>query len=500
MSITDRINFEKRKSFHLDWNQLFPLILSIGLGLALGFLSSRGNWFYAFTLALIVPMVILFSLRPFIGIILWLLLMPLASALPNPNIMYWGIHRILIPFTLVMTIIPHLVNTSNRTLFRFKFPDISLIIFAAYVPFSMILRSSLSSESMRLYLDRMLIPILMYFVLRFSVIDKGNQKILEWTAFFVAVIQNAIGIASWIVPSLIPYVWRHNIGYRTAGSLGDPAVFTSLLMFCAVLLISAALNRKNDLTKLVYLLVSGVSFVSVFLSLERGSWLAGLMVIIGLLIFHGKKFFKLILVGIFFVVLFGFSLLSNQISMAANRISEQHPIDDRIVVTDAMIRMIADKPVFGWGYDSLNLNLANYYRQVGAANIIFGFTTSHNTFLTIFTELGLVGIFLYLSPIVWLLIKSIKWLRGNPIKSHKKTFLITVWLSSLQYFVVSNFMDMRFYPIGLTLCWMMIGLIANQINEIDEVQPLNSNNSLEVVSEELSRINHSNNNMRIYSE
>jgi len=237
------------------------------------------------------------------------------------------------------------------------------------------------------------------------------------------------------------------------------------LMFCTVVLITAAMNRKNDLIRIMYLLVSGVSVISVFLSLERGSWLGGVLVIFALVIFHGKKLFKFILIGGFFVLILSFSLLSKQISMASNRIGEQHPINDRIVVSDAMIRMIIEKPVLGWGYDSLNSNLANYYRQVGAANIIIGFITSHNTFLTIFAELGLVGILLYLSPILWLLIKSIKLLRGNSIKSHNKTLLITVWISSIQYFIVSNFMDMRFFPIGLTLCWMIMGMIANQLGE-----------------------------------
>ncbi len=465
MSFIDRINLENRKSFQLNWNQFMAIGLSIGLGLVLGYLSSQGNWLYAIILAFFVPMAIIFSSRPFIGIILWLVFMPLSSALPNPDIMYWLIHRILIPFTLILTIIPRLVNTARQPHFRLKLPDISLLILVVYVPLSLLLKNSLTGDLVRLYLDRLLIPILMYFAVRLSVLDKRNQKILEYTAFFVAIIQNIVGIASWIVPSLLPYAWRHNVGYRTAGSLGDPAVFTSVLMFCTVVLITAAMNRKNDLIRIMYLLVSGVSVISVFLSLERGSWLGGVLVIFALVIFHGKKLFRFILIGGFFVLILSFSLLSKQISMASNRIGEQHPIDDRIVVTDAMIRMIIDKPVLGWGYDSLNSNLANYYRQVGSAFIVFGFTTSHNTFLTIFTELGVVGFLLYLSPLIWLLIKSLEWLRRNTIKSSNQRYLITIWISSIQYFVVSNFMDMRFFPIGLTLCWMILGMIANLLGE-----------------------------------
>lgn len=89
MSFIDRINLENRKSFQLNWNQFMAIGLSIGLGLVLGYLSSQGNWLYAIILAFFVPMAIIFSSRPFIGIILWLVFMPLSSALPNPDIMYW---------------------------------------------------------------------------------------------------------------------------------------------------------------------------------------------------------------------------------------------------------------------------------------------------------------------------------------------------------------------------------------------------------------------------
>jgi O-antigen ligase len=468
MSNVERINSENRKSLHLNWNQIFAFGLSIGLGLVLGFLSSTGNWLYALILAMFVPMAIIFSSRPYIGVILWLILMPLSSALPSPDLMYWLIHRLLIPFTLVMTIFPRLVNVTSQPFLRLKFPDISLLILAAYIPLSLLLTNSLSGDVGRLYLDRFLIPILMYFAVRFSVLDKKNQKILEYSAFIVAAIQNIVGIASWIIPSLLPYAWRHNVGYRTAGSLGDPAVFTSVLMFCSVILITAAMNRKNDLIRVLYLLVSGVSFISVFISLERGSWLAGLLVLFALVIFHGKKLFKLILIGGFIVLILSFSLLSKQVTMATTRIGEQHPIDHRIVVTDAMIQMIMEKPVLGWGYDSLNSNLANFYRQVGSAYIIFGFTTSHNTFLTIFTELGLIGFTLYLSPLIWLLIKSLERLRGHSPNIANRRYLMTIWIGSIQYFVVSNFMDMRFFPIGLALSWMILGMVANQLGQRQE--------------------------------
>ena len=464
---TDRI---KGNFINLNLNKLIAISLSVGLGLSLGFLSSRGDWLYAIILACTIPAVILFSTRPFLGVTIWLLLMPLSSALPNSILIYWVVHRMLIPVTLIMTILSRLTNVPKRQPFHIKFPDVCVLFLAAYIPVSFLFLDNMSGDLVRKFLDRMLIPIIMYLAVRSSHLDKKNIKILEWTVLIVAIIQISIGFSSWVFPSLLPRVWRHNIGYRTAGSLGDPAVYTSLLAFCALLLINAAMQRKKDLIRFFYLIISGLCFLGVFISLSRGSWVGGVLVIVGLVIFFGKKIIQVILSGGFVLLILAISLFSDQISMVTKRINEQQPIDDRIVVSDAMLQMVLEKPIMGWGYDSLNSNLANYYRNVGSASINIGFTTSHNTFLTVLTELGIVGFLLYILPFIWLLKQSINIWNDKKEKNNDRWFLlISIWLGCLQYFVVSNFMDMRFFPIGLTLWWIILGLIANLVYDEDKV-------------------------------
>lgn len=464
MSLINHSTLIKDNFFRNNFNKIFVICLSIGLGLVLGFLSSQGEWLYAIIMALLIPSLILLSGHPFLGVMIWILVMPLSSALPNSSLVYWFVHRLLIPLTLSISFISQQLNVARRTSLKITLPDVCVLLFAAYIPVSSLFFDNLSGDLMRKYLDRMLIPIIMYLTIRCLHLDKTNYRLLEWTSFCVAIIQITIGFTSWIIPSLLPKEWQHHIGYRTAGSLGDPAVFTSLLVFCAIILINAAMQRKNDLIRFLFLIVSGLCFLSVFISLSRGSWLGGVFVLVSLIFLWGKKLFKVLIIGSFTISILAFSLFSNQISMVTKRINEQKPIDDRIVVTDAMIQMVLEKPFFGWGYDSLNSNVVNYYRHVGSASILIGFTTSHNTFLTILTELGIIGFLLYMIPFIWLLIQSINiWKDKKAINTDQWLLLMTIWLGCLQYFVVSNFMDMRFFPIGLTLWWMMLGLITNII-------------------------------------
>ena len=47
--------------------------------------------------------------------------------------------------------------------------------------------------------------------------------------------------------------------------------------------------------------------------------------------------------------------------------------------------------------------------------------------------------------------------------------LVVLWLVLLHGFVVSNFVDMRYLVIGLTLWWLTLGLVANLVQPYLEV-------------------------------
>jgi O-antigen ligase len=141
-----------------------------------------------------------------------------------------------------------------------------------------------------------------------------------------------------------------------------------------------------------------------------------------------------------------------------------------------MAHMVAVKPVFGWGYETLDQNITPFYRRVGDASLATRFVTSHNTYLTVLTELGLVGFLLYLFPVAWWFVLSIRvWPRIPKVGFWSRSLLGSLWLVMLFNFTVSNFMDMRWFPIGLTLWWWVLGLVANMVYPYlkgRDIQPL----------------------------
>jgi O-antigen ligase len=464
MQIATRAHFAVLKARQLTLVQLFVLSLPVFLGLALGFFTFRGDWLYAFALAMLAPMALLFSARPFIGVILWLLLMPLYSVFPNRELMYWVIHRILITITLFMALLPRLANSSRLPRFRLGPIEVCIALLAIYVPISILISGrDLNVVLTRGYIERMLIPFAMYLIMRLSVFDHWKQRLLQWTVFFIALSQCTIGLLSWFLPGVLPPLWLSFYTVRMSGSLLNPNVYAVVLMFCAILLFQSALNRQPGLIRSVFLLACGVSALCVFLSMERAVWLGAAAVIVGLFILYPKPMLRYITIAGVVFLLVGAGFLAEKINMANARLKSQSQVDVRIVIMDAMVQMFQAKPVLGWGYGTINQYISQYYRQVDSY-LIDRFETSHNTYLTILVELGLVGFILYLFPVVWLFAASVQAWRGPPkMESAQRLLLGVLWLAVLQHFIVSNFMDMRFFSFAITLWWMNLGLIANLV-------------------------------------
>jgi len=469
---------------------ILPFSFPIFLGIVLGFLIARGYWFFALGLAALIPLAILFSTKPFIGVILWLILMPLSSALPNPELMYWVLHRLLIPITLFITFLPRLLRGSGQPKFQLGLPEVCIVILIIYIPISLFFSGSISREPIIKYLDRMLIPFCMYLIIRLSALRSSELNLLQWTVLFIVASQCLIGFVSLFASHLLPYAWRPHLQGYIAGSLVNPNVFACVLGFCLCLLIHTTLDHKSGFVKFIFLLASVVCVVCIFLSMERAAWLALVLVLLGFSWLYPKIIWRFLLVAAVFLIVLGEIFFSKYSSRIIGRISNQGTINDRIVVSDAMIQMIQIKPVFGWGYDTLNNHIENYYRQVGAASASIVFTTSHNTYLTIFTELGLVGFLLYMLPMLWLLVVSFRVWRGlKKVEPAKWLILATFWLAALNIFVISNLMDMRFFPIGLTLWWMNLGLIANILERHGvKTNSFFSNPSLNPLGQNLSKL------------
>ena len=446
------------------FNVLLLVLLGLLLAVIAAYLISQGNWVIAASVVILIPSAFLLNGQPFLGVILWLMVMPFVSVFPRSDLAYWMFYRIMPPALLGLAVLSRILKVRTHPPARIGPPELAMGLLALMVPGLITLLQTDGNRALIRFGDRMIIPFCMYLVVRLTAPRKNEFIHLQWVALFIALSQSIIGLVSWVAPQVLPQTWHYLNGLRTTGSLKDPDLYALILTFSAILLLHAAVNQKTGFIRLILFVATGLCAIFAFLSLERAAWLGGVLVTIGLVFLYPKTMFRLLIVGAIVMAVLGTGILSSHVALSIERFSEANPVYDRLVVFDAMSQMIQIKPVWGWGYETLDQNIDQFYRRVGDATIVNRLLTSHNTYLTILTELGLVGFLLYVFPVVWWFVLSIRiWWRIPKEGFWSRSLLGSLWLMMLFNFTVSNFMDMRWFEIGLTLWWLTLGLIANMV-------------------------------------
>jgi O-antigen ligase len=328
----------------------------------------------------------------------------------------------------------------------------------------LLLQPDVTTSVYALY-DRTVIPFCAYLLIRLTAPSEKDLKRLVPVVLFVLLAEVAVSFLSLGAPGFVPGWWLTRAG-RTTGTLANPAVYTTTLMFLGLLLFQAAMSRKPGTgrwVRAVLLLASGLAVIGIFLSFSRGSWLAGLFIVLGLIFLYPRQMIRMAAVMAIIMVILGGTLLADEMDWAQDRLV-QETYSGRIVVYRAMITMVGLRPFFGWGYENLDRFDRQFYERVGVFSIGDKDETSHNTYLTIMTELGLIGFFLYLFPFFYWFVRSIRAVRGLPKEGFWSwRLLVILWLAIGGHVIAASLMDMRFFPFALTLWWMTLGFIANMV-------------------------------------
>lgn len=442
-----------------------PLLLAIGLGVAAAAIIAQGSFAMLVPLALLIPAAILLIRDPLLGVMVWIVLFPfyLRENSAVGSLMFWVLHRGMIPVALILVILADWFKLRKHDPIHLGFPDYVMLIFLVWSVVNIMLLNGSSRTLIRFY-DRTGVPFLMYWLIRLIAPTPADLRRFLPAAVFMALFQCIVGLLAWFAPQTLPPDWQGLSGERTVGTLGNVAVYTSTLVFLAVLILQYAMTTRSRLIRWTLLLIFGLSYFCVFFSFSRGSWLGGIIVLLGLLFIYPRMMTRMTILLVAAIVVLGNTVLANEIAFAVERLNDTQTAEGRIVGDAASLKMIVEKPVFGWGYGNYDNYDEQFKDRVGDVALQKG-GTSHNTPLTIMAELGVPGYLLYILPALYWLWRTWKVRERFPSTGlFGRQLLIMLWLVLLFHFVVTNFMDMiRFHPFGITIWWMALAWIANLV-------------------------------------
>jgi O-antigen ligase len=458
-----------------DRNRVTLIILLVGMAAALaaGSALASGAFVLAFAIA-VAPVGLLLLHYPFGALLVWAALLPfflnVQSATGEASVEVWLLHRLLMPTMLLLLAVYHFLGL-RRSAFRLHLYDLAVVGFLVLGVMSVVLTSGNVDRFMVAFFHKVIVPVSIFWYVRAITITRRDLNRLMLVGLFTIGFQGAIGLLSWIAPSVLPDGWLGRAGERTTGTFGGPAPYTITLVFFALLAVYFALRSRERLRRTV--LVGFVSFalVAVFLSLSRGSWLGAGVAFAGLALLRPRLVAAIGLAGVVLAGGLALGPVQEQFDSASDRLATVSTIEDRLITNHAAVRMIADRPVFGFGFQNFERFDEGYKRRVDDIPLKLG-GSSHNTYLNMAAELGLVGLGLYFAPVLALGVATIRARPNLPNRGVLTWPLVVIlWLALIDQFIVSNFLEMlHAYSWGTSLWWLTLGLIAATLDQAAERQ------------------------------
>jgi O-antigen ligase len=276
------------------------------------------------------------------------------------------------------------------------------------------------------------------------------------------VIQLGVSALTWRVPWFIPEEWRGVELERTVGTLGRPAVFTSALTFFGVIVFGVSQMSPRRWVRGLGIVLLGLALLGMVWSYSRGSWVGALAVFGGIVWIYMRTHRRVLGIGAVLVLLLVGGLVALNPDWAWTRLTDFKTAEERLVDELGSVRMIAARPLLGWGYLNQNEYRPEFLAPVFSGRVVQN-NPSHNTYLTMLAELGIPLFLLYCLPALWWSRQS--WHRRDAPPSERGELIALLWLVLLHIFIVSNFSDLvSFHPVGTVLWWMTLGLIAQEVS------------------------------------
>jgi len=278
--------------------------------------------------------------------------------------------------------------------------------FSALLIFSSLFFSSRSIFGLRLTLDVFLVPFFGYYLARRFVTSEPNFRQLTKACVFMGMLVTAACTVERLV--------NEGTFYRLKGPFMQSAQRGSsilhivvIVIFFAVLLDNITTGRDRShrpaVTKEFRWFLILVCPLLVLLTWSRGNWM-GLIVGFWVLMILGRRLMgrsqRLAMAGLTLVILplaaIGvLHLRSTQVM--DQRVGNVENVLGRFSTWKAVATQGLKNPVLGIGLNNTRDVLAEVSGEAGA-EAVYG--TVHNSFLTLFTELGLVGLLSYLAILV----------------------------------------------------------------------------------------------------
>jgi hypothetical protein len=144
------------------------------------------------------------------------------------------------------------------------------------------------------------------------------------------------------------------------------------------------------------------------------------------------------------------------------RASDVANVSGRLIQSRAALDLAADRPLLGWGYGQYDAAKNTLELSPGALpdRSLYAYT-SHNTFLTVLVELGIVGIVALLLPWAIVISRTFRSIRTH--SGFPQWFTLSLLGVVAVVAATALTIDMRFFAFVPGLAWIAVGLLRRRL-------------------------------------
>ncbi len=322
-----------------------------------------------------------------------------------------------------------------------------------------------SHMAANLFLDGIALPVLMYWLTKNLITSTWHVKWLLSALIAVSVIVCLSGIYERAVDTKdSPFpVSAHNEagdtrylgppGGRASGVMGNPAIYGAVLGMGALASLAGFAHAQRKPTKAILALTAGLLLYGVFVSFTRSAWLSALVAIfLAQFFIKGlwKKTLPVLAISTFLLIWVWQSLPQND--PVKERLLEQGNVVGRFERTIFALKEFEQKPLFGWGSGTLDVLTAKRYP-------VEGFSTSHNTFVTMLVDDGVVVTLLFVALIIAWFRQGFQVIRRSGRNSFERS-AAAVFLGCILIYLISGMaLELRYFGYINALLWISAAAI-----------------------------------------
>ncbi len=456
---------------------------------------------------------------------LWLTVLTLA-----PHSSFRGLH-IAVHYALLPCLLAFQAFRRRREgAFGFGWPDASMVLYLALALGSVLWAEKPGPTRLHLFavFRNILVPFAAFWLIRIAPPGAGQLRALVPLMAALSLWNVLVSVLAWFAPAHLPPVWPALLSdageIRLTGTFTNPDILAGALALFSGFLLHDALHRGAGAHRMLLLSAAGLNLACIFMTFSRTSWIALAFFLLLAALLYGKMLIGRDLVGflpaaaLLALVLAvppksiaeqekresrtlparteetrvseggsqakgnrpapaleegGRGSRANTARLLDARIASTSQIRSRIITGYAGLRMFAEKPVGGWGYETYDIHARRFVKPLGSLKVTayeMERAPSHNTFITILAETGAPGLILYTFPLAWWALaafrkrRSLRSLPGDPFVNSR--FQGMLWASLAFILLVGQSIDLRFFPFTLVEIWLLLGLIANQVRPL----------------------------------